>query len=526
VFLIYNTVTFSVVQRRPVLGSLRALGMTRREIFGLILGEAMLLGALGTLLGLGLGVLLGRGAVQLVTQTVNDLFFVVSVREVEIPALTLVKGALIGLAAAAVGAAFPAWEATSVPPAGALKRSNVEERTRQVLPWVTAAGLALFAIGAALLLPEWNLIITFTGLFAIVVGAALLTPVLTLWMMAGVQRLVAGRGVIARMAPRTVTRSLGRIAVAVAALMVAVSVIIGVGVMVSSFRQTVVLWLDDVLQADIFVSPPSLSSNTVDATLDPALRDRLAAMPGISRTATTRGVDVIARTAPDAEIFPIRLVALSDDLAGPDRRYRSAVGDWQQTWQAVREGGVLVNEPMANRLNLRVGDTLRVQTDRGEVAFPIAGITVDFDVRSVVFMDDAVYRQWYDDPLISAIALFVAPGVDVDSTVQAIRADLAGEQELLVRSNRGTRENALEVFDRTFTITLALQFLATIVAFIGILSTLMSLQFERVREIGVLRATGMTRRQLWRLSLLETGLVGATAGLLAMPTGFVLAVIL
>ncbi|MCB0146117.1 MAG: ABC transporter permease, partial [Caldilineaceae bacterium] len=152
--------------------------------------------------------------------------------------------------------------------------------------------------------------------------------------------------------------------------------------------------------------------------------------------------------------------------------------------------------------------------------------TVDFDVRSVVFMDDAVYRQWYDDPLISAIALFVAPGVDVDSTVQAIRADLAGEQELLVRSNRGTRENALEVFDRTFTITLALQFLATIVAFIGILSTLMSLQFERVREIGVLRATGMTRRQLWRLSLLETGLVGATAGLLAMPTGFVLAVIL
>ena len=141
-------------------------------------------------------------------------------------------------------------------------------------------------------------------------------------------------------------------------------------------------------------------------------------------------------------------------------------------------------------------------------------------------MDDAVYRQWYDDALISAIALFVAQGVDVDSMVQTLRGDVAGEQELLVRSNRGTRTSALEVFDRTFTITLALQFLATLVAFIGILSTLMSLQFERVREIGVLRATGMTRRQLWRLSLLETGLVGAAAGLFAMPTGFVLAVIL
>lgn len=525
-FLIYNTVTFSVVQRRPVLGSLRALGMTRGEIFGMILLEAMLLGALGTLLGLALGVLLGRGAVQLVTQTVNDLFFVVAVREIEIPVFTLLKGAVIGLAAAAIGAAFPAWEATSVPPAGALKRSNVEERTRRALPWLSLAGVGFLTLGAGLMLPEWHLIITFAGLFAVVIGVALLTPALTLWSMTGVAWLVRTRGVLVRMAPRTVIRSLSRIAVAVAALMVAVSVIIGVGVMIGSFRQTVVLWLDDVLQADIFISPPSLVSNTVETTLDPTLLAQLANFPGIDGAATTRGVDVVASVGADDQIVPIRLVALSQDLSGPDRRYRSAVGDWQQTWQAVRAGSILVNEPMANRLGLRVGDALRIQTDRGEQAFPIAGITVDFDVRSVVFIDDAVYRQWYDDNRISAIALFVAPGVDVDAKVQELRTALAGEQELLVRSNRGTRENALVVFDRTFTITVALQLLATIVAFIGILSTLMSLQFERSREIGVLRATGMTRRQLWSLSLLETGLIGAVAGLLAMPTGYLLAVIL
>jgi putative ABC transport system permease protein len=525
-FLIYNTVTFSVVQRRPVLGSLRALGMTRREIFGMILAEALFLGAIGTLLGLGLGVILGRGAVQLVTQTVNDLFFVVSVREIELPIFTLVKGALIGLAAAAIGAAFPAWEATSVPPAGALKRSNVEERTRQVLPWLSLAGIGFLVAGAGLMAPAWNLIITFAGLFAVVIGAAFLTPVFTLWMMTAVQWLVQGRGVLMRLAPRTVTRSLSRIAVAVAALMVAVSVIIGVGVMIGSFRQTVVLWLDDVLQADIFISPPSLGSNTAEMSLDPALLDQMAALPGISGAATTRGVDVVASVMNGDEIVPIRLTALSDDLAGADRRYRAALGDWQETWQAVREGAILVNEPMANRLGLAVGDTLRIQTDRGEHEFPIAGVTVDFDVRSVVFIDDAIYRTWYDDDLISAIALFVAPGVDVDAKVLEIRAAFAGAEELLVRSNRGTRENALVVFDRTFTITVALQLLATLVAFIGILSTLMSLQFERSREIGVLRATGMTRWQLWRLSLMETGLIGAVAGLLAMPTGYLLAVIL
>jgi putative ABC transport system permease protein len=526
-FLIYNTVTFSVIQRRPVLGTLRALGMTRREIFTLILGEAALLGVIGTGLGLLLGVVLGRGAVGLVTQTVNDLFFVVAVREIDIPLFTLVKGAAIGVAAALIGAAVPAWEATSVPPAGALKRSDVEERTRQLMPLLTIGALAMLALGAALLIPPWHLAITFAGLFAVVIGAALFTPVLTLRLMEGVQRLFAIRGgVMERMAPRAVIRSLSRIAVAVAALMVAVSVIIGVGVMISSFRSTVVLWLDEVLQADIFISPPVVSGNAFNSALTPEVVAKLAATPGVADSSTNRSVEVIAQIQPGGDPIPSRIVALSSDWAGAERRYRAALGDWQTTWAAVEAGQILINEPMANKYGVQVGDMLILQTDRGELPFPVAGVTVDFDVRPVVTMADRVYRQAYDDTNVTALALFVMPGVDVDEKVIEIQQGLAGEAELLVRSNRGTRQNALDVFDRTFSITVALQLLATVVAFVGILSTLMSLQLERMREIGVLRATGMTRRQLWRLSLWETGLIGATAGLLAMPTGFVLALIL
>ncbi|MGL4648045.1 MAG: ABC transporter permease, partial [Caldilineaceae bacterium] len=183
-FLIYNTVTFGVVQRRPVIGSLRALGMTRGQIFSLILLEAGVLGLIGTVLGLVLGVLLGRGAVGLVTQTVNDLFFVVSVREIEIPIATLIKGGVVGVLAALVGAAIPAWEATSVPPAGALKRSSVEERAQALLPWLTGAAVALLALGGLLMLPEGNLAISFAGLFAVILGAALLTPALLVGFMA------------------------------------------------------------------------------------------------------------------------------------------------------------------------------------------------------------------------------------------------------------------------------------------------------------------------------------------------------
>ena len=525
-FLIYNTVSFSVVQRRPVLGILRALGMTRRELFTLILIEATALGLIGTGLGLGLGVLLGRGAVQAVTQTINDLFFVVAVRNADIPVWTLAKGAFSGVGAALLAALLPSLEATSVPPAGAVLRSSIEQKARRALPRLTMAGLLLGLLGAALLIPEWNLVVAFVGLFAVILGSALVTPALTQLLMEGVRRLLSRRfGILTRMAPRNIIRSLSRTSAAIAALMVSVSVIIGVGVMIVSFRLTVEQWLDEILQADVFVSAPALGPNRNNATLEPDLAAKLGALPGIAGFSTNREVEAAA-TLPDGEEVNVQLAALLRDLAGEDRRYRESVGDNTATWNAVETGGIVINETMANRFKLRVGQVLHLLTASGEMSFPIVGVTYDFDVNPTLLMSDSVYRRYWNDDAISTIALFVEPGVDVDETVDALRSAFAGEAELLISSNRGVRRNALEVFDRTFAITVALRLLATFVAFVGILSTLMSLQLERAREIGVLRANGMTRRQLWGLTLLETGLLGTTAGLIAIPTGFVLALIL
>ena len=525
-FLIYNTVSFSVVQRRSILGILRALGMTRRELFIMILIEAASLGLIGTALGLGLGVLLGRGAVQAVTQTINDLFFVVAVRNADIPVWTLAKGAVSGVGAALLAALLPALEATSVPPAGAVLRSGIEQKARRALPRLTAAGLFLGLLGAALLIPEWNLVVAFVGLFAVILGAALVTPMLTFLLMDGVRRLLSRCfGILTRMAPRNIMRSLSRTSAAIAALMVAVSVIIGVGVMIVSFRLTVEQWLDEILQADIFVSAPALGPNRNNVTLEQALLERLTGFPEIAGFSTNREVEVAA-TLPDGKQVNVQLAALLRDLAGGDRRYRESVGDTAATWRAVEAGGVVINETMANRYKLQVGQSLRLLSDAGVQSFPVVGITYDFDVNPSLLMSDGIYRSFWNDDSLSTIALFVKPGADVDETVDALRRELAGKAELIISSNRGVRRNALEVFDRTFAITVALRLLATFVAFVGILSTLMSLQLERAREIGVLRANGMTRRQLWGLTLLETGLLGTSAGLIAIPTGFILALIL
>lgn len=523
-FLVFNTVRFSVVQRRRTLAVLRALGLTRREVFGLILTEAALLGALGTLLGLGLGVLLGRAAVGLVTQTINDLYFVVTVREVPIPPGTLLRGALLGLGAALLAAALPAREATAVPPVVALRRSDLEGRARAGAPRALALGLGAGLLGLGLLaLPGARVDLGFAGMAAVIFAFALAAPMAVLGLMALAAPL-GGRlfGLLGRMAPRNVTRALSRTAVAVAALMVAVCVSIGVSLMVGSFRATVTAWLGDTLRADVFISPRSLTANRVTGSLDPALADELAGLPGVAAVSTARSVDIRS-----PELGRLELVALRDDLAGERRRYLEAEGPPEAVWRAVEEGALIVSEPLARRHGLRTGERLRLATDRGIRAFPIVGVFYDYgSERGIAIAADRVYRAHWADRAVTSIALRLDPDRDAEAFARDLRETIGAQAALDIRSNRDLRAEVLRVFDRAFAITAALQVLAIAVAFIGVLSALLALQLERAREFGTLRATGMTEGQLGLLSLLETGLIGATAGLLSWPAGLSLALLL
>ena len=136
------------------------------------------------------------------------------------------------------------------------------------------------------------------------------------------------------------------------------------------------------------------------------------------------------------------------------------------------------------------------------------------------------FDRFWNVPQISSMAIWAAPDSDIDALVARLQANAGSTQDLQIQPNQAIRQATLEVFDRTFAITAVLQVLATIVAFIGILSALMALQLERARELGVLRANGLTPGQLWAMVLSQTGLMGLTAGLLALPVGMILAVVL
>lgn len=523
ILLVYNTVSFSVVQRTTYLGLLRAVGVTPAGIGRVVLREAALLGLLGSVVGLLLGWALAGALTRLVSQSINDLYFVVEVRQALPDVWVFGKGLLVGIGATLIGAVGPARSASRIAPRATLQRSHSEQVLQRRLPRLLLLAGALAALSAVLLFTGQDLALAYLGLLAGLAAFAVLVPWFTIWLLRLLTPML-GRifGLLGRMAARDVSASLSRTSVAVAALSIAVAATIGVGVMVSSFRTTVVVWLRGALQSDVYVSPPSPVARRNDATLAPGVVQAIQQAPAVASVATIRSIvtTVQGRT--------VQLVALGGVDAGEanaEQRFLLTEGDEAAALTAMQQGQILISEPLAFRLQRKTNDSLTLQTDNGPINFSVAGIFYDYGSDlGIIYIGRNTYHRHYRDRGTSGLGIMAKPGIPADSLVRQLQQVTAPYgQQLNIRSNQALLNTSLAIFDRTFAITGALRLLTVLVAFVGVFSALMALLLARARELAVLRALGLTPRQLGSLSLLQTGLMGLIAGALAIPVGVGLA---
>lgn len=519
-FLIYNTVTFSVVRRRGLIGIFRALGVTRSEIFFTICTETLVLGFIGTIIGLLLGIGLGMGTVKMVSQSVSDFYFVLTVNQFNVSSLTLIKGFLLGMAASLLSAIIPAYEATRVPPITAISRSDIESRTRGIIPLVTAAGMLLLILGTLLLyLPSKMVLLSFAGLSLIVFGSAFIAPFLTIVITKGLTPLCSiVFDIPGKLAARNIPRTLSRTGVAIASLMVAVSVIVGIGIMIESFRFTVIEWLENTIRADVYIRSP----NQIQPVLPRELLEAVQILPEVETTFYIQSHQL------NTGKFAHSLV-LAMDQDFPKREWIWSIGDEGKMKSLFDQGWVFVSEPFAwkHQIPQKPGETIRLMTKTGMREFKIAGIFSDFSApQGIIILKTSYYQKYWQNYDISGIALYLKPGLDTGQFISQLEQSFSDRHRLIIVSNKSLREGAISVFDRTFTVTIALQILAALVAFIGILNTIMSLILARVREIGILRAIGISRGQTGTMILVESGLTGFIAGLLSLPLGTAMAWIL
>ncbi|MGA7562543.1 MAG: FtsX-like permease family protein [Desulfobaccales bacterium] len=583
-FLIYQSVTLSVVRRRREIGLLRTLGATPGQVLRLFLAEGLVSGLAGGALGLILGIGLARGVLALMTRNLTSLYTPVVAAEVGLPWGLLLQAWGLALAATVAAAWLPAREAARTQMRAVWQRQELEERidsrAGRIFLWGVAA-LILAGLGASFRVkggPPWP---AFAAAFLILLGFALFTPLATRLMGRAWQRPLQ-RWPGAELGCRYLAGSLSRTAVSIAALACALGMLIAVTVMIGSFRATVNDWVSRAMSGDIFFGPAIFSTGAYDDYLPPEILPELRADPEIADIYLYRCVRLPFRGRQILVIggsFKVLAKygglwfrqgdsqAIMQEVAGAGR------GDPGETpvlskpnppYPPLGKGGespplgkgdlggftvpamganpkiedgkrktengkpaVVISEPLAEAFHYREGDSLILPTPAGPQELTIAGVFYDYRTDGPsLWMDIGLFRRFWRDRHLNAVRLYLKDPRRVPQVQARLQEKYGASYHLLALSHRDLRQGILRIFDETFALTYALEGVAVVVAVFGIITTFLVFIMERERELALLQAMGASRRQILALVLTESGLASFLSFLLGAACGSVLSLLL
>jgi putative ABC transport system permease protein len=507
-FLIFNTLSMTVVEQVRDVGLLRAAGATRRQVTTYVLSQALVLGALGSLLGAGLGALLAAG-MALYVGTIGS----VTLQPPRFPPEALVIVLVVGIAVTLAAALEPARRAGRIQPVEALRaRLDLPAARRARLRWLVGVFVLISVVGL-IVAPRGAGLVRALLIYAILLLGTLSIPLV----LPAIARL-AGMpfGLILRfeerLARNSIVRDPGRATMTLGALTVGLAMIVALGGVGQHARSAAGAWIAEVIPGELILSSirPVAADEGIEAEI-------LAAVPGVARISPLATFEVAlggARTDAAAVV--------GVDLAA-DGRLRFMAGDRATALGELDAGGAtIVPAALADRLNLGVGDVLTVPD--------AAGVPLDLRVVGIVERSipgsggEAMLVGWTD-----AVRLGVA-GADAFAIRFAPEAPASARDELRSVATRyalddvsldrikGTIDDAL---GRIFGLFDALAAVAVLIAALGIVNTLTMTVIERVREIGILRTAGMTRRGVWRLVVVEAGILGLAGSILGVLLGLV-----
>lgn len=518
-FLIFSATQASLVRRREEFGLLRSIGATRGQLMALILGETSALGVLGVAVGIPAGYFAAASYVDRVSSMLTNVYVLQRIETLRLPFWIYVLGAALGLGGSVAGSVLPAWDISRRDTRSLLASFMLHQRMGAAAGPLFAAGWMVLSVMAAVAWirgGSWR-----PGGFVLAIGLMVAMPLMTPYLVQqGANRVRVRRFGLAY-GLKGLGLQLQTTPFAIAGLAVAVSMMVGITIMVGSFRRTLEVWVDQSLQADIYVTSPSWRRGAREATLDPELVAAIESYPGVE------GVDRLRQFFTHFGDMRICLSGVKMQPPVGERRWMLLQGDPVEAGRRVREqGAVLIGEPLARKASLGVGDDLKLETSGGRVALPIAGVYYDYSSEggAAIVSLETMDRYFGPSP-ITNISLYLEEGRDAEKVVDELKSRFAGVP-LEIRSNRRLREEVFKIFEQTFAVTRLLEVMSLLIAVSGITLTLLVLARERVAELALYRALGAEREQIFR-SYLGKGLGIALYGLgLGGIGGVLLALIL
>ena len=520
VFLIYNTVTASVVRRRSEVGILRALGVSRAKVRWLFLGEAALYGMFGSVAGCVGGVLLSNFLVRAVSKTVTNLYVLTSIDHFYLPLWQIPLVLFAGMGSVLVGAFVPANAGANLPPLRALNMGVLIERSEKPRAlWILLSGGCLVAafVTSKLALMGYRSA-GFVAAFFTLIGFCCLSPYVAHGLGSLSSRMFRFL-FLPRLAARNLVRSLYRHAITIAALASALAMLVSVSIMIYSFRKTIDRWLEHRLVADLFIGPAANEIVGFENFVTDDFTQFLRSRPEVEMMDTFRYLTATVNGEP----------TFLGVVTGTNRNIPDFVGGGDSAkYKAFQLADrVTISEPLSRRLKVNQGNIVTIATPLGPRSFQVVGVFYDYSRDSgVMLMQRANFEKYWHDSRVNSIALYLRPEADVEKLRQTIQAGYPNAHDYSIYANRALRDAVVAIFNQTFAVTQILRFIAVLVAVIGIVLNFTVLVKEREREIGTLRAVGVSRPQIRGLIIWESLLVGVMALLLGVITGIALSVVL
>ena len=511
-YLILQALDAAVVRRRGEIATLRSMGVDGGILFGTYLLEAFVLGVIGSFLGVGVGYLLALGAVGMLADTVNALYFATSVEALSMTGVDLSIGLGLGIVFSLLAGWLPARDATQTPPAQILAKGDWSPG----FSWLRKpnAGLGLLILGGiALLFPPYEMIggskMPAGGFVAAgcwVLGSALLSGHL-LVLLAGWIRPIC-TGAVSRLACSRLLDGSSRHRLAVAGLVVAVSMVTGMFQMIGSFRDTIEEWFDVRFQADLYVSESGVTGAGSLNGIDPVVMKELLEDPNIEYADVMR--ICYAKPAQGVTI-----------LAGVDLEHWSQKA--RQIWLKkpgellAVEGAeaALVSETFARRFEVLDGGVVEIETPAGKKEISPFGIFCDYGNEfGMAAIDQGQWVQWVGTDRPINASLYLTDSGKVKETRDRLRLAYPG---LDVRDEKELRDVAIGIFEQTFQATHALSIIGLVVAFAGLLLGLLSIFDESTQTWQTLKHLGFSTSRF----ILSAGLEGGGIGLAAWVAGVI-----
>ena len=520
-YLIYNMMTFSIHRRKNLFGTLRAIGVTKNEIFFLVLVEGLLIGLIGAIFGIMLGILLAYFLLGLISSTINYQFFSSSPNSIALDITIIYQALILGISGSIVSVLIPAWSASRIQPRELIDiygKYSTYNNYHMVLFFL---GLLLCSFGYLITLtPITNLIIGFIAMFLVIVGLSLTVPTTTQIVLLIISSILEkiGRPTIFTLSVETIKNSLNTIAICIAALSVSIAMTIGIGCMIQSFRATVEEWLNQSLVADIYIAPPTLSFGQDLKGIDDEFIKYVNDIPEIEYISQLGSFEIFK----DGYLLNLIVVDSAEKIF--DEVIQLKEGEKKDIWNDfVQTDSILISEPLAFQKNIQINDTFDILTDTGLKSFTVRGIYYDYSSTSgIAMVSKQVYDNYWNNSKVTSLALYLNDSQNSELVFNKLLDKFDTDWDLQIISSKKLNNASMEIFDKTFEITFVLRSISLIVAFIGILGAISAIILSRAREFSILKSIGFTNNQLRTIIGNQTFIIGVISGLISIPLGIII----